>query len=168
MDERDSYYRAKLMQYTIEEKGSKDRKMLGYEAKTDLVRSYKEKEVELMEKLDKERTGLRNTKTELLALKNYARQLKYLAEDWAPPGKPMPEILTQTPPTRLDDVKTGNLTKADQVMDEENERLRKRVLRLEEEIGRLTDHLNSQGGGGSIVHVSHKKGNEFAGNDDLR
>lgn len=55
MDEKESIYRQKLMQYTIEERGSKDRKLLGYEAKTDLVRSYKEKEVELMEKLDKER-----------------------------------------------------------------------------------------------------------------
>lgn len=116
MDEKESIFRAKLMQYTIEEKGSKDRKMLGYEANSDLIRSYKDKETELMESLDRERTNLRNTRTELLALKNYAKQLRYLAEDWAPPGKPLPEILTMSAPTQLDNVRTNDLGRADKVM----------------------------------------------------
>ena len=39
----------------------------------------------------------------LRALKRYARQLKFLAEDWAPLGQPLPEILTMPPPVSLDD-----------------------------------------------------------------
>jgi hypothetical protein len=55
MDEMDNLYRAKLMQYSMEEKTTTDKKMMGFNAKEDLIRSYREKEVELMEKLDKER-----------------------------------------------------------------------------------------------------------------
>ena len=40
----------------------------------------------------------------IIALKNYAKSLKYLAEDWAPPGTPLPEILLRAPPVNLDDV----------------------------------------------------------------
>jgi hypothetical protein len=36
-------------------------------------------------------------------LKNYARSLKYCAEDSIPPGQPLPEILTLPPPVKLDD-----------------------------------------------------------------
>ena len=41
-------------------------------------------------------------------LKNYARQLKYLAEDWAPIGVPLPEILSKDPPTRVEDIENMN------------------------------------------------------------
>jgi len=37
------------------------------------------------------------------ALKAYTRNLKYLAEDWAPVGIPLPEILVKEPPSKLDD-----------------------------------------------------------------
>jgi hypothetical protein len=37
------------------------------------------------------------------ALKRYARELKYQAEDWAPQGYPMPDILTLPPPVALED-----------------------------------------------------------------
>jgi len=36
-------------------------------------------------------------------LKNFARKLKNLAEDWAPVGVALPEILTQNPPIRLEE-----------------------------------------------------------------
>lgn len=36
-------------------------------------------------------------------MKAYARSLKYLAEDWAPVGVALPEILIKPPPTRLED-----------------------------------------------------------------
>lgn len=41
------------------------------------------------------------------ALKIYSKQLKYLAEDWAPVGVPLPEILVKEPPVHLDDEFTG-------------------------------------------------------------
>ena len=38
-----------------------------------------------------------------LALKSYARNLKYLAEDWAPVGVPLPDILNRDAPVKLED-----------------------------------------------------------------
>ena len=40
---------------------------------------------------------------QLRALKRYARELKFLAQDLVPVGQPTPEILTQPPPVGLDD-----------------------------------------------------------------
>ena len=37
------------------------------------------------------------------ALKRYARQLKFLAEDLNPVGQPIPEILSYPPPLDLND-----------------------------------------------------------------
>lgn len=113
MDEMDNLYRAKLMQYSMEEKTTTDKKMMGFNAKEDLIRSYREKEVELMEKLDKERAQLRATTTELLALKNYSRELKYLAEDWAPQGQPLPPILTEPAPSKIEQSDTAGMKGGD-------------------------------------------------------
>lgn len=41
-------------------------------------------------------------------MKNYAKNLKYLAEDWAPVGIPLPDILRKNPPVKLDDDLTVN------------------------------------------------------------
>ena len=144
MDEMDSLYRSKLMQYSMEEKANKDANVMGYNAREDLVRSYREKEVELIERLDKERTTNRNIKTELLALKSYARELRYLAEDWAPLGKPLPEILTR--PMSIVDNGPGGEKRliSDDNLAEEVERLRKRNNRLEEDMKRLNDQYMNQ------------------------
>lgn len=155
MDEMDSLYRAKLMQYAMEEKVSKDKKMMGFNAREDLIRSYREKEVELMEKLDKERGLLRSTKTELTALKNYARELKYLAEDWAPLGKPLPEILSRPMPTGEENqplnLNQGMRNATEDNILEENDRLKKRNLKLEEDVRRMNDQFMNQAGMQPIV-----------------
>lgn len=49
---------------------------------------------------------------ELRALKTYCRNIKYLAEDWAPVGVPLPEVLVKDPPTKLDD-EFGNPLQSD-------------------------------------------------------
>lgn len=146
MDEKDNLYRAKLMQYQMEEK-TKDKNMLGYNAREDLVRSYREKEVELIEKLDKERTQMRAMKTEVMALRSYARELKYLAEDWAPLGKPLPEVLSRPMPTGDDGMNLGGqrgIVEDNAI--EENDRLKKRNNKLEEDLRRLNDQFLNQAG----------------------
>jgi len=45
---------------------------------------------------------------EIRALKQYARSLKNLAEDWAPVGVPLPELLSRPPPTKLEEDFTSN------------------------------------------------------------
>lgn len=150
MDEMDSLYRAKLMQYAMEEKANKDKNQLGFNAREDLVRSYREKEVDLIEKLDKERNQYRSTKTELFAVKSYARELKYLCEDWAPLGKPLPEILSRPMPSGEGEPigrEGAGRSVAEDNLIEENDRLKKRNLKLEEDLRRMNDQFMNQVGG---------------------
>ena len=149
MDQSDNLYRAKLMEYAMQEKANKDKNVLGFNAREDLVRSYREKEVELIEKLDRERTLIRTLKTELLAMKNFARELKYVAEDYFPPGKPVPEILSRPFPSGDDGMGGNQHSGPSNTMrhmnedntNEENERLKKRNAKLEEDVRRLSEQM---------------------------
>ena len=49
------------------------------------------------------RKNVKALRTELEALKYWSRQVKYIAEDWAPIGKPLPDVLSTGPPTKLSD-----------------------------------------------------------------
>jgi hypothetical protein len=69
-------------------------------------------------------------------LKRYARELKYQAEDWAPLGKPLPEILTLPPPMSLDDDQDDDFLRRQQ---SEIDRLKNRNRNLEDDIRKLTD-----------------------------
>ena len=103
LDEMKSIYRAKLMDYMQNQKEDQKGAITAYNAREDLIRSYREKEEELLQKLDQERIRKNDAQVTLKATKNYARELKYLSEDWAPIGKPLPEVLTMPPPTKLED-----------------------------------------------------------------
>ncbi len=70
------------------------------------------------------------------ALKRYARELKYQAEDWAPMGQPLPNILTVTPPVSLDDDQDDDFLRRQQ---SEIDRLKNRNRNLEDDIRKLTD-----------------------------
>ena len=72
------------------------------------------------------------------ALKNYARQLKFLAEDIWPVGQQLPELLTKRPNVSLDDHvverKTTNRPNIElQRMQETNEDLIRKLGKLESE-----------------------------------
>mgnify|MGYP001950520408 CR=1 FL=1 len=71
-------------------------------------------------------------------MKSYARSLKHLAEDWAPVGVPLPEILNRPPPVKIDDDYGGGLKGA---QEEELERLRARNRRLEEDLKMAQNQL---------------------------
>mgnify|MGYP000104790623 CR=1 FL=1 len=172
LDEMDNLYRAKLMQYAMEEKANKDKNILGFNAREDLVRSYREKEVELIEKLDKERTQMRVMKTEVLALRNYSRELKYLCEDWAPLGKPLPELLSRPMPTGEDQPGINGLINAqrgavDDNIVEENDRLKKRNAKLEEDLRRLNDQFMNQTGAQVNVRAASQSYTPFSGGEEV-
>lgn len=61
------------------------------------MRTYTEKEIELNEKLGRERKQVAQLRLELRGARSYARNLRYLAEDWAPVGVPLPDILAKEP-----------------------------------------------------------------------
>lgn len=84
---------------------------LTWSAKEELIRSYTEKEVDLTQRLEKEERKVDDLRKRMRALKNYARALKYIAEDWAPIGQPLPEVLTMPPPVKLDDEDENDFVK---------------------------------------------------------
>lgn len=59
-------------------------------------------------------------------------KLKHLAEDWAPIGQPIPELLLQPPPIRLDVLEEKDFEKKELL--QENKRLKQRNEKLEEEL----------------------------------
>lgn len=79
---------------------------------------------------------IEESRKKIRALKRYARQLKYQAEDWAPPGEPLPDILTMPPPLDLEDDQDDDYLRRQQ---SEIDKLKNRNRNLEDDIRRLTD-----------------------------
>lgn len=117
-------YRNKLLSYIQNETTNY------LNAREDLLRNYAEREIELLGKLEIANNKCQNIKQELLALKRYSSELKYLAEDWAPLGQPLPEILLQPIPTKLEN--ENNEKRLDKLNEEQ--KLRERNQRLEQEL----------------------------------
>ncbi len=95
LDEMRSVYRNKLLQVTQASTEPNRPARNGYDlnAREELIRTYTEKEIELNEKLARERKVTAQLKLELRGARSYARSIRYLAEDWAPVGVPLPDIL---------------------------------------------------------------------------
>lgn len=83
--------------------------------------------------LDRKEKLIDDLRKKLRALKRYTRQLKYLAEDWAPLGQPLPEILTMPPPVNLEDDEDDDYLRRQQ---SEIDRLKNRNRNLEEDLRR--------------------------------
>jgi hypothetical protein len=107
-------------------------------AREELIRDYTEKEIQLTDKIERELKINKQIKNELLSLKSYTRQIKNLAEDWAPVGVPLPDILTAEAPLSLDN---ANYNSDQGELLNENDRLRKRNRKLEEEMKVIQDQL---------------------------
>jgi hypothetical protein len=84
----------------------------------------------------KERT-IDDQRKKIRALKRYGREVKYLAEDWAPKGKPLPDILALPPPISLDDEDQDDDYMRRQ--HSEIDRLKNRNRILEDDIRKLSD-----------------------------
>ena len=59
---------------------------MAWQAKEELLRTFTDKEGELMQVLEKRERAIDEQRKKVRALKRYAREIKYLAEEWAPPG----------------------------------------------------------------------------------
>ena len=62
--------------------------------------------------------------------------MKYLSEEWAPLGQPLPEILTLPPPVTLDDEDEDDYLRRQQ---SEIDKLKGRNRNLEEDLRRFAD-----------------------------
>jgi hypothetical protein len=85
----------------------------------------------MTERINKEVAHNQHLTKIVRGLRAYARSLKNLAEDWAPLGQPLPEVLTLPPPLLVDD---EDQTLASKVQRDELERLRIKNSRLEQEL----------------------------------
>jgi len=141
IEEMRSAFRNKLTKYMNE--NNPDSSAVTWSAKEELIRSYTEKEVDLTQRLEKENRRIDEKYKQLRALKNYARSLKYLAEDWAPIGQPLPEVLTLPPPVTLDDEDDNEFVKQQQ---SEIDRLKRKNRSLEE---------NSRNAGDRMIETKH-------------
>lgn len=107
-------------------------------AREEMIRSYNARENELTGQVN----SLIATKSSLIkvirGLRAYARSLKNLAEDWAPSGHPLPQLLTMPPATLLED---EDLSLDLRAQLRELERLRGRNAQLEQEIKALQAQL---------------------------
>eukprot|EP00828_Plagiopyla_frontata_P003703 TRINITY_DN11192_c0_g1_i2.p1 TRINITY_DN11192_c0_g1~~TRINITY_DN11192_c0_g1_i2.p1 ORF type:complete len:540 (+),score=78.71 TRINITY_DN11192_c0_g1_i2:95-1621(+) len=146
VDEMRSVYRGKLLNYMNSQIDGPSRvestSKLGFNmnAREELIRTYNEKEVDQNERLDHEHHINKQLRQEVRAVKNYARNIKYLAEDWAPVGVPLPDILTRPAPVKLEDETMGPVQR-DQESEIEN--LKRRNRKLEEEIQSMQNQMLS-------------------------
>lgn len=92
LEETRSVYRSKLLVFA-----QGDPKINYMNAREDLLRSYAEREIELLEKNEKYSQTIKHISSELEGLKIYAEKIRELAEDWAPVGFPLPDLITHPP-----------------------------------------------------------------------
>ena len=136
VEEMRSAFRNKLTKYMSD--NNPDSSATTWSAKEELIRSYTEKEVEMSQKLETLQKRVDEKYRQLRALKNYARSLKYLAEDWAPVGQPLPEVLTLPPPVALEDEDDTEFVKQQQ---SEIDRLKFKNRNLESELRHAGDKV---------------------------
>jgi hypothetical protein len=67
------------------------------------LKTYTDKEKDNTLALERREKVIDEQRKKVRALKMYAREVKYLAEDWAPKGERLPDILVLPPPVSLDD-----------------------------------------------------------------
>lgn len=115
----------------------------------ELIRSYSEHEAELVQRLKSEKDFNQSQQRIIRGLRVYARNLKNLAEDWAPLGKDLPEILLTPPPILLEDEEKSLTQKG---LHYELERLRVKNQDLENEVKTLKGQM-------VLVGESYLKGN---------
>ncbi len=140
-------YRSRLLKYVQE--GEKNY----LNAREDLLRNYSEREVELLEKLDRFSVVVKNLNEEVRALRRYSLELKHLAEDWAPIGQPLPDILLQPAPIKLNFYEEKNYTNQDSSkiirnLKDKNSRLEEEMLKMNKDfmkfgLNRKTLHRDS-------------------------
>ncbi len=68
-----------------------------------MLKTFTDKERENGQALERREKVIDDQRKKVRALKRYAREIKYLAEDWAPKGETLPDVLVLPPPVSLDD-----------------------------------------------------------------
>mmetsp|Transcript_15321 Transcript_15321/g.15308 ORF Transcript_15321/g.15308 Transcript_15321/m.15308 type:complete len:142 (+) Transcript_15321:580-1005(+) len=126
IDDMRANFRAKLIKSMKEGVDPLDNRVTN--ARKEMIRSYNEQEAELRDKLNKELAESDHKNKITKGLKAPSRSLKSLAEDWAPLGQPIPQVLV-APPSRL--LEDEDRPIAQRALNQELEKLRIRNASLD-------------------------------------
>jgi hypothetical protein len=138
LDELRSSFRTKLLQTSNE---SSDAKLK--QAREELVKTYSSHEAELIQKLKEEQELSHSQQRIIRGLRVYSRNLKHLAEDWAPLGQDPPEILVSPPPVLLEE----DQPLSSKGLSYEMQRLRTQNDDLQQEVKKLKTQMVLMGEG---------------------
>lgn len=101
-----------------------------------MIRTYNDKETDQNKQIDRKDKTIEEQRRKIRGLKRYAREIKYQAEEWAPPGEPLPDIITMPPPISLEDDQDDDYLRRQQ---SEIDRLKGRNRGLEDDMRKFTD-----------------------------
>ncbi|KAM3135011.1 protein of unknown function (DUF4472) [Paramecium bursaria] len=144
LDEMRAIYRNKLMQ------------IHKIDPRDELFQTYSTKEKELSDALEFMKRKNKQLNLELRSLKSYSRNLRYLAEDWAPVGQPLPDLLQIDNPM-LDEEELVTQLSRDQEL--EIKRLRNKNHTLEVENIGLKERMNKENKLDSSQRLIHEINN---------
>ena len=102
--------------------------------KAKLMKTYTDRENELMENLGVQKASNENLKEKLKKMRTYARKARNIALDYYPPNEELPEMLTKDLNTFLEDAENESVI---QFLEYEIRELRERNKKLQFEIDRL-------------------------------
>ena len=102
--------------------------------KAKLMKTYTDRENELMENLGVQKASNENLKEKLKKMRTYARKARNIALDFYPPNEELPEMLTKDLNTFLEDAENESVI---QFLEYEIRELRERNKKLQFEIDRL-------------------------------
>ena len=102
--------------------------------KAKLMKTYTDRENELMENLGVQKASNENLKEKLKKMRTYARKARNIALDFYPPNEELPEMLTKDLNTFLEDAENESVI---QFLEYEIRELRERNKKLQFEIDRI-------------------------------
>ena len=103
-------------------------------SKAKLMKTFTDRENELMENLGVQKASNENLKEKLKKMRTYARKARNIALDFYPPNEELPELLTKDLNTFLEDAENESVI---QFLEYEIRELRERNKKLQNEIDRI-------------------------------
>ena len=141
----------KEMRNTLRDLLSKDKNKEGDPSKkTKLMKTYTDRETELMENLGVEKAKTENLKEKLKKMRTYARKARNIALDYFPANEELPEMLTKDLNTFLEDAENESVI---QFLEFEIRSLRERNKKLEYENNRIKEEYRVTHGGANAPVV---------------
>ena len=123
--------------------------------KTKLMKTYTDRETELMENLGVEKAKTENLKEKLKKMRTYARKARNIALDYFPANEELPEMLTKDLNTFLEDAENESVI---QFLEFEIRSLRERNKKLEYENNRIKEEYRVTMGGANATKITMPMG----------